>query len=76
MGRKELFAWPGGKFEEKPISDFAAGGMMGDGAFTLFADDVFLNHAATMHYHGPEQLRDGPRSAWIMRWVRCGAGSA
>jgi hypothetical protein len=60
VGRKELFAWPGGKFEEKPISDFVAGGLIGDGAFTLFADDVFINHAASMKYRGPESLEGRP----------------
>ena len=56
-GPRELFAWPGArKFEDRPISDFVAGGLMGNGAFALFADDLFVHRAATMKVRGPEQL--------------------
>jgi len=56
-GPHELFAWPGArKFEDRPVSDFVAGGLMGNGAFALFADDLFVHGAATMKVRGPEQL--------------------
>ena len=43
-GGKELFAWPGaGNFEEKPIGAFVGGGLIGDGSFSLFAEDLFVN---------------------------------
>jgi hypothetical protein len=59
-GNKELFAWPGGSFEDKPLTQFVAGGLIGDGTFGLFADDVFVNGAATMTFRGAEQLLDRP----------------
>ena len=60
VGNKELFAWPGGSFEDKPLTQFVAGGLIGDGMFGLFADDVFVNGAATMTYRGQEQLLGRP----------------
>ncbi|HEY4084669.1 MAG TPA: hypothetical protein VGM43_01965 [Bryobacteraceae bacterium] len=60
LGNKELFAWPGGSFEDKPLTQFVAGGLIGDGTFGLFADDVFVNGAATMKFRGNEPLRGRP----------------
>ncbi|HXE05318.1 MAG TPA: hypothetical protein VN579_04970, partial [Bryobacteraceae bacterium] len=60
LANKELFAWPGGQFEEKPLTQFVAGGLIGDGTFGLFADDVFVNRAATTTFRGEEQLLGRP----------------
>ena len=56
-GKHELFGWPGAsKLEDRPISDFAGGGLMGNGVFALFADDLFVKSAGTKKVRGPEQL--------------------
>ena len=60
-GAKELFAWPGAaRFEDRPITDFVGGGLIGNGVYSLFAEDIFVNHAASMKVFGPEQLRGRP----------------
>jgi hypothetical protein len=60
VGNRELFAWPGGEFQDKPLSYFAGGGLLGDGMFSLFADDVFVNNAARMTYRGADPLSGRP----------------
>jgi hypothetical protein len=56
-GHRELFAWPGARrFEDRPVSDFVGGGLIGDGAFGLFADDLFVNNVATTKVKGPEDV--------------------
>jgi len=57
QGRRELFAWPGArKFDDRPVTDFTGGGLMGNGTFALFADDLFVNRAASMKVRGAEKL--------------------
>jgi hypothetical protein len=57
VGDKELFAWQGaGKFEDKPIADFVGGGLIGDGTYSLFAEDIFLHDAAIVRFHGKQRL--------------------
>jgi hypothetical protein len=61
IGGKELFAWPGAKkFQDKPIGAFVPGGLIGDGSFTIFADDLFVNGVGSMTVHGLEQLQGLP----------------
>lgn len=60
-GGKELFAWPGArKFEDRPITDFVGAGLIGNGMYGLFAEDVFVNNVASMKVSGPEQLHGRP----------------
>lgn len=55
-GNREMFSWPGGKFEEKSLGELVGVGLLGDGAFSLFADDLFVVRAATVTYGGLEQI--------------------
>jgi hypothetical protein len=58
VGRKELFAWQGaGKLDDKPISNYVGAGLIGDGIYSLFADDIFVNGAAVTKYRGKEQVQ-------------------
>jgi hypothetical protein len=70
---KELFAWPGARnFEDKPIAAFVGGGLIGDGTYGLFAEDLFVNGVASMKPHGPEQLqgRNAFRVDYVVRPVK------
>ena len=69
-GDKELFAWPGArKFEDRPVSSFVGGGLIGDGTFGLFTTDIFVNGMASMKAHGPEllQARETFRIGYVVR---------
>jgi hypothetical protein len=58
---KELFAWPGArKFQDKPIAAFVPGGLIGDGSFSLFAEDLFINGVGSMKVHGREEIQGRP----------------
>lgn len=61
-GSRELFASPGGdQFQGDDPSAFAAGGVIGNGAFALLLKSVFLDGNAILTYRGEEDL--GGRSA-------------
>jgi hypothetical protein len=50
---REFFAWPGARnFTETDLSTFAAGGMIGNGIFSLFARDIFDPAIAGYHFAG------------------------
>ncbi len=58
-GTRELFGWPGARsLEDRPITDFVAGGLVGNGVFSTYAEDLFVHSSGTMHVVGPE-VRDG-----------------
>jgi len=60
-GTKELYSWPGGRrFEDRPITDFVAGGLVGDGTYGGYTDVLFLTSGASMKYRGPESLHGRP----------------
>jgi hypothetical protein len=57
VGRSELFARPGEHdFQKRELSEFVTGGLIGDGLFSSFANNVFLNTVATYKYRGDETL--------------------
>lgn len=57
LGGKELLSWPGARrFEDADPSSFVSGGLMGNGIFALYARNVFLHDAASIQYHGDEDL--------------------
>jgi hypothetical protein len=58
VGGRELLAWPGGKFESKPLSTFASSGLMTNGAFAMHARGLFFGDGAVWKYRG-EQSEDG-----------------
>lgn len=60
---KELFAWPGaGRFEDREVREFVAGGAIGNGNFGLHARAVFMGQAPVFRFAGFE-TRDGRKLA-------------
>lgn len=65
---RELFSWPGAsKFEEKSLTDFMAGGLVGNGAFALHSREVFMSNAAVFEYRGEEQFQGRPAYRYDFR---------
>jgi hypothetical protein len=58
VGGRELLAWPGGRFEAKPLSAFATSGLMSNGAFAMHARALFFGDRATWKYGG-ERIEEG-----------------
>ena len=57
VGGSEYFAHAGEhNFEKKDIAEFANGGLIGNGMFSLFAHDVFLTDAPTFQFIGEVQM--------------------
>ena len=53
----ELFALPGNHdFRKMALRDLASGGLMGNGAFSLFSHSVFTGNAVEYHFVGEEQM--------------------
>ena len=53
---KELYAWPGQKFENKRLEQLMPpGGAVGNGDFALHIRSIFLTNAATFTYVGPTE---------------------
>jgi hypothetical protein len=58
LDHKEMFARPGEhRFDDRDIMDFGLGGMIGNGVFTGFANDIFRSGAATYKWIGEEQVK-------------------
>ena len=56
---KELYAWPGQKFESQKLEDMLpAGGTVATGDFALHIKAIFLSNAATFTYQG-RSMHDG-----------------
>jgi hypothetical protein len=54
---KELYAHAGEhNFEEREISEFGKGGLIGNGSFSLFAHDVFATNVPSYQFIGEEQM--------------------
>jgi hypothetical protein len=61
VNNHELFARAGEhNFESKDIAEFANGGLIGNGIFSLFAHDVFLTSIPVYQFIGEEEM-DGLR---------------
>jgi hypothetical protein len=60
VGGRELLAWPGGRFEAKPLSAFATSGLMSNGAFAMHARSIFFGGRATFTYVGARRA-GGPK---------------
>jgi hypothetical protein len=57
VGGQELRVRPGAeRFENRELSSFASGGLLGSGAFAAYARTVFLSATTTIQYHGDEEL--------------------
>jgi len=52
VGGRELLAWPGGRFEARPLSSFATSGLMTNGTFAMHARGLFFGDRATWKYAG------------------------
>ena len=58
LDHKEMFAHPGEhRFDDRDIMDFGIGGMIGNGVFTGFANDIFRSGASTYKWIGEEQVK-------------------
>ena len=56
VGNKEMFAHPGEHhFDDRDIMDFGVGGMIGNGVFAGFANDIFRSGAAVYKWIGEER---------------------
>ena len=54
---KELLAWPGARrFEDKNLTSFVSGGMIGNGMFVLHAHNLFVNDTSPFVYRGEDDL--------------------
>lgn len=53
-GRRELYAWPGRRFEERSVIDMVGQGFISDGDFSTMLHNVFVGNAAQISYTGPE----------------------
>ena len=54
---KELFAWPGSHhFEDRDVTSFVNGGVIGTGIFAIFAHNLFVTGNGTFQYRGEEKL--------------------
>jgi hypothetical protein len=85
VGEKELFAWPGAhRFDERDLSSFASGGLMGNGIFALLARSVFVNDISTIQYSRDEEIAGRPvacfrfaiPAAWSGYTLRANGASA
>jgi len=56
-GTEEWYGWPGDRVlsEPNPVK-FIASGMIGNGLFALFVNNIFLSNAATYTYQGVETV--------------------
>jgi hypothetical protein len=53
----ELFAFPGNHdFRKMALRELATGGLIGNGSFSLLANDVFTANVAVYHFIGEEKL--------------------
>src|ERR1051325_1846688 len=52
VGRTEMLAWPGDRFEVKPLSAFVPSGLMSNGAFVMHARSLFVRDAASFRRAG------------------------
>ena len=53
---KELFAKPGGRFEDRNVASLVPGGAIGSGMFAAFARDLFVKGKGTLSYRREEKL--------------------
>jgi hypothetical protein len=62
VGRDEFFARSGEhNFQKRELSELVQGGLIGNGLFSLFAQNVFLTNVANYKYFGEDRL-DGRRA--------------
>lgn len=54
VGGKELFARPGGRFEDRELSSLLTSGTIGSGMFATFAHNLFVARKGRLKYKGRE----------------------
>jgi hypothetical protein len=84
VNRKELYAWPGGDFQDISLPDMVRNGFIADGSFSSMAHTVFANRGVRTSFAG-EQTQQGRRlvryrftvSAAVANWdIRLGTVAA
>jgi hypothetical protein len=78
VSNRELYALPGGRFQDRPLAAMVARGTIGTGQLGIFAKHVFLTSTTRFSYHGSgdragRQLHEyqfeveAPRSSYRLR---------